>query len=101
MIFILITTKTVYLQYQQTSFCESVPAAIQGANTGFILIPATASIGNTRMRVVAVEGSKYRVQLEHILGVKQKIIVSILLRLFHVVVHQTLVLQLFLLTQVV
>lgn len=32
-------------------------AAIQGPNTGFILIPATASLGSTRMRVVAVEGT--------------------------------------------
>ncbi|MBK6521278.1 MAG: hypothetical protein IPG08_02520 [Sphingobacteriaceae bacterium] len=54
----------IYIDYNQNGLFTDAgelvvnnTAAIQGANTGFILIPATASIGNTRMRVVAVEGT--------------------------------------------
>ncbi|MDZ4665131.1 MAG: GEVED domain-containing protein [Bacteroidota bacterium] len=54
----------VYIDYNQnglfTDAGEQVvnnTAAIQGNNTGLILIPMTASIGSTRMRIVAVEGT--------------------------------------------
>lgn len=54
----------IYIDYNQNgSFADagelaySTTNAIQGPNTGNILIPLTASVGNTRMRVVAVEGT--------------------------------------------
>lgn len=74
-------------------------AAIQGPNTGFILIPATASLGSTRMRVHSVKDAQAQPELIH--GAKQKIIVSTLLHPFLVQAHQIRVLHPFQLIQAV
>lgn len=54
----------IYIDYNQNGLFTdpgeltySTTTAIQGNNTGNILVPPTASVGTTRMRVVAVEGS--------------------------------------------
>lgn len=54
----------IYIDYNQNGLFTdpgeltySTTAAIQGNNTGLILVPPTASVGTTRMRVVAVEGT--------------------------------------------